>query len=133
MKQHTTPQATTTAATVHITSGQILWVCLPPGSTLHTIRGEATVRSTPSACGHAVHSPPQAILKAGAPWPLPKHDQATWVQLGSATRGPAEVHIVENTPEPGPLRRAWALLRTNFAGHKKEQPDGAYGAWHAAR
>ncbi|WP_010463477.1 hypothetical protein [Acidovorax radicis] len=133
MKTDIHPKATTAPFTVHIASGQILWVCLPPGSVLHTTQGEITILSAPCSYGYAVHSPPRAVLKAGAQLPLPRHDRATWMQLSSTTDGPAEIKIVESMPEAGLRQKAWALLRTIFAGRKKEQPDGAYGALHAAR
>lgn len=133
MQTDINPKATTGPFTVHIASGQILWVCLPPGSILHSTQGEVTLRWSPCSYGDTVHSPPQAVLKAGAQLPPPRHDQATWIQVSSATHGPAEVKILKSTPEAGLRQNAWARLRMIFTGRKKEQPDGVYGALHAAR
>lgn len=136
MKPRPQPTAIPTPfLTLHIAPGQSLWACLAPGSRVHATRGDVAIRLAPRSLGHALHSPPLARLKAGdhLPWVV-EHRQATWVQLGSATQGPAEVRIVEGTPVPGLGEKAWRRLRRAFSAGGKARKEGTLGgALHAAR
>jgi hypothetical protein len=135
MKSHPHPAALTAPLIVQIAPGQILWACLAPGSILHTTQGEVAIRSAPRIHGHTMDSHPQAVLKAGTPWQPTEHHQATWVQLGSATRGPAEIKIVESArQQPGWRQKAWRqLLRRIFADRRNASKNRTPGAWHAAQ
>ena len=128
------PTPSPSLALLHIAPGQSLWACLAPGSRVHATQGDVAIRLAPRLLGHALHSPPLALLRAGdhLPWVV-EHRQATWVQLGSATQSPAEVRVVEGTPVPGLGQRAWRRLRRAFAVDGTARTQEAHGALHTAR
>ena len=81
----TIPPITPSAAvTLGLTPGQSLWLCLPPGSALHTTQGEVSLRFAPRDFGHALHTLPQMRLGAGEHLPEGWNTKAAWVQVGNA-------------------------------------------------
>ncbi|CAN7291532.1 hypothetical protein [Acidovorax sp. LjRoot194] len=128
---HTT--APSAAVTLGLTSGQSLWLCLPPGSVLHTTQGEVSLRFAPQDCGHALHTPPQARLGAGDHRHSGSSTQTTWVQVDNALPGRAEIQVIEQAPAPGLWHQARHLLRTAFAGRDKTAQDRTFGNVPALR
>jgi len=136
MSQHSTTITTAPPPprTLGLPPGQDLWLCLAPGSTLHTTQGEVVIRFSPCACGQTLQAPQHTLLKAGEHLPWNGQAQAAWVQLHNPRRGPAEVQLVEAAPAPGLRQKIWHGLRTAFKTPKKAAKDpGQRGALHAAR
>ena len=138
MPQHPTPPATPStspaaAVTLGLTPGQSLWLCLPPGSVLHTTQGEVSLRFAPRDCGHALHTPPQARLGAGEHLAGSGTTQAAWVQVANALHCRAEIQVIERTPAPGLWRQARHLLRTALAGRDEKAQDRTFGNVPALR
>lgn len=134
MTPRTPPIATTAArtSTVHIKPGQIVWACLAPGSLLQATQGRVSVQPAPRVEGCMPHLPPPTLLKAGEHLPWMDRRHATWVQLGSATTGPAEIRITDSAPQPGLGQKAWQLLRRAFTDRKSLRSGGVHGALHTA-
>ncbi|EER59880.1 hypothetical protein AcdelDRAFT_2550 [Acidovorax delafieldii 2AN] len=125
MPFHSPPAATVPPLTLRMAAGQSLWACLAPGSRLHATQGTVAMRVAPRVQGQVLHSPPVALLRAGDHMVWMEHRQATWVQLGCATHGPAEVVIVEDLSAPGLAATAWNLLRGAVAARAPARTNAA--------
>lgn len=124
MSPRTPPTAATQPPSLRVAPGQSLWTCLEPGCRLYATQGEVALRLAPRFHSHMAHRAPLTLLKAGEQFPCTDSHHAIWVELGNTTRGPAEVKVVHGLPQPGLARKAWALLRSAFAGHTKERKGG---------
>lgn len=122
MPSHATPPPPLT-----LSPGQSLWLCLPPGSTLHTSQGSVAVCWAPTHCGQALHTPPHTMLEAGEhlAW-SGQQAQAAWVQLHNPSRSIAAIHLTEGTPAPSLGQRTWHWLRGALNGRKKPVKDLGY-------
>ena len=125
MPFHSPPAATQPPLTLRMAPGQSLWACLAPGSQLHATEGAVAIRVAPRVQGEVLHSPPTALLRAGDHLAWMEQRQATWVQLGCATHGPAEVAIMEGPPAPGLATTAWNLLRRAVAARAQARTNAA--------
>ena len=121
--------------TQHLAPGQGIWICLAPGSTLRTTRGDVAVHWGPQACGQASQTPPPpTLLKAGQHLPWNGQAQAVWIQLHNPRDCPAEIQLMEAAPAPGPWQKIWHGLRAALQSPRKAAKDSGHGrALHAAR
>ncbi|WP_462388049.1 hypothetical protein [Acidovorax sp. Q11] len=121
--------------TQHLAPGQGNWICLAPGSTLRTTRGEVAVHWPPQDCGQASQTPPPpTVLKAGQHLPWSGQAQAVWIQLHNPWHRPAEIQLMEATPAPGLWQTIWCGLRAALQSPRKAAKDSDHGgALHAAR
>lgn len=129
------PRTPTTPPLLALGPGQSLWLCLPPGSALHTSQGEVAVRWAPTACGEALHTPPHTRLKEGEHLPLSGQTQATWVQLHNPFHHPAQIQLVKAAPAvPGLLLKIMQGLRTALRRPRKAAKNlGHHGALRTVR
>lgn len=133
MQSHAQPAATATPLTLRMAPGRGLWACIAPGSLLHATQGAVAIRVAPRVLGQVLHSPPVALLRAGDHLAWMEYRQATWVQLGCATHGSAEVIITESPPTPGLAITAWNLLRRAAAVRAKAPRDATAAALHTGQ
>ena len=120
--------------TQHLAPGQGIWICLAPGSTLRTTRGDVAVHWGPQACGQALQTPPPTLLKAGQHLPWNGQAQAVWLQLHNTWHRSAEIQFMEATPAPGLWQRIWRGLRAPLQSPREAAKDSGHGgALHAAR
>lgn len=126
----TTPSA---AVTLGLTPGQSLWLCLPPGSALHTTQGEVSVRFAPRDCELALHTLPQMRLGAGEHLPEGWNTKAAWVQVGNALHCRSEILVIEAPPKAGALApsTAPAALSLCRPGQNRKEPRFWQGARNA--
>lgn len=130
MSLHTT----TPPFTQHLTPGQGIWICLAPGSTLRTTRGDVAVHWPPQACGQGLQTPPPTWLEAGQHLPWNGQAQAVWLRLHNPRQHPAEIQLTEAAPAPGLWQQIWRGLRTTRQSPRKAaKGSGHGGALHAAR
>lgn len=131
MPPHTT---TTSPLTQHLAPGQGIWICLHPGSTLHTTGGDVAVHWGPQASGQALHAQPPTLLKAGQHLPWNGQAQAVWLQLHNPGDRPTEIQLTEATPAPGLWQKIWCGLRATLQSPRKAaEGSGHGGALHAAQ
>ena len=130
----TIPPITPSAAvTLGLTPGQSLWLCLPPGSALHTTQGEVSLRFAPRDCELALHTLPQMRLGAGEHLPEGWNTKAAWVQVGNALHCRSEIQVIEGTPRPGLWHQVRHLLRSAFAGRDRTAKNRTFGKVPAMR
>lgn len=132
MSSHST---TTPPLTQYLAPGQGIWLCLHPGSTLRTTRGDVAVHWGPQACGQTSQTPPPpTLLKAGQHLPWNGQAQAVWVQLHNPWHRPAEIQLMEAAPAPGLWQKIWHGLSTALPSPRKAAKNSGHGgALHTAR
>ncbi len=133
MPQPSPSSISPTTTTMGLLPGQSLWLYLPPGGFLRATQGEVCVRFTPDNCGHALHTPTHARLKAGDYLPRDvKQAQAAWVLVDNALHCRAEIQVTEGTPAPR-LRHVAARWMRALAGRLGKKGRTYGGALHATR
>lgn len=132
MSSHST---TTPPLTQYLAPGQGIWICLHPGSTLRTTRGDVAVHWGPQACGQASQTPPPpTLLKTGQHLPWNGQAQAVWIQLHNSRDCPAEIQLIQAAPAPGLWQKIRHGLRTALQSPPKAAKDSGHGSvLHAAR
>ena len=132
MSSHSTA---TPPITQYLAPGQGIWICLHPGSTLRTTRGDVAAHWGTQACEQTSQTPPlPTLLKAGQHLPWNGQAQAVWIQLHNPRDCPAEIQLTEAAPAPGLWQQIWRGLRTTRQSPQKAaKGSGHGGALHAAR
>jgi hypothetical protein len=131
MSTHST---TTPPLTQYLAPGQGIWICLHPGSTLRTTRGDVAVHWGPQACEQTSQTPPPTLLRAGQHLPWNGQAHAVWLQLHNPWHRSAEIQLMEATPAPGPWQRVWRGLRAALHSPRQAATDSGNGrALHVAR
>ena len=121
--------------TQYLAPGQGIWICLHPGSTLRTTRGDVAVHWGTQACEQTSQTPPlPTLLKAGQHLPWNGQAQAVWIQLHNPRDCPAEIQLMEAAPAPGLWQKIRHGLRAALQSPRKAAKDSGHGsALHAAR
>ena len=132
MSSHNTA---TPPITQYLAPGQGIWICLHPGSTLRTTRGDVAVHWGTQACEQTSQTPPlPTLLKAGQHLPWNGQAQAVWIQLHNPRDCPAEIQLMEAAPAPGLWQKIRHGLRAALQSPRKAAKDSGHGnALHAAR
>ena len=132
MSSHSTA---TPPITQHLAPGQGIWICLHPGSTLRTTRGDVAVHWGTQACEQTSQTPPlPTLLKAGQHLPWNGQAQAVWIQLHNPRDCPAEIQLMEAAPAPGLWQKIRHGLRAALPSPRKAAKNSGHGgALHTAR